>query len=149
MSSKDRGGSSVRPNVSITPISDSSVSIGDQEGSKTRVTTTGIEIIPLGAALTTGAGSQLKDDKRRLDKKEKRKREDKARAALAGGEAGRSRLLGVIERLGGGGDQGLEITPAAVGKERTVEPNVEISLDRLKNRCDKADKPKLKLTIKT
>jgi len=38
---------------------------------------------------------------RRLDKKEKRKREEKARAALAGGEAGRSRLLGVIERLGG------------------------------------------------
>ena len=117
LSSKDRGGSSVRPNVSITPISDSSVSIGDQEGSKTRVTTTGIEIIPLGAALTTGAGSQLKskvrdlkrslseDDKRRLDKKEKRKREEKARAALAGGEAGRSRLLGVIERLGGGGDR--------------------------------------------
>ena len=117
LSSKDRGGTSVRPNVSITPISDSSVSMGDQEGSKTRVTTTGIEIIPLGAALTTGAGSQLKskvrdlkrslseDDKRRLDKKEKRKREEKARAALAGGEAGRSRLLGVIERLGGGGDQ--------------------------------------------
>ena len=26
--------------------------------------------------------------------------------------------------------QGLEITPASVGKERTVEPNVEISLDR-------------------
>jgi len=163
LSSKDRGGSSVRPNVSITPISDSStMSIGDQEASsKTRVTTTGIEIIPLGAALTTGAGSQLKskvrdlkrslseDDKRRLDKKEKRRREEKARAALAGGESGRSRLLGVIERLGGGGDQGLEITPASVGKERTVEPNVEISLDRLKNRSDKADKPKLKLTIKT
>jgi len=50
---------------------------------------------------------------------------------------------------GGGGDQGLEITPASVGKERTVEPNVEISLDRLKNRSDKTDKPKLKLTIKT
>ena len=60
-SSKDRGGSSVRPNVSITPISDSSVTIGDSESSKNRgVTTTGIEIIPLGAALTTGAGSQLK-----------------------------------------------------------------------------------------
>merc|ERR1712200_85409 len=29
------------------------------------------------------------------------------------------------------------------------EPNVEISLDRLKNRCDKADKPKLKLTLTT
>ena len=60
-SSKDRGGSSVRPNVSITPISDSSVTIGDSESSKNRgVATTGIEIIPLGAALTTGAGSQLK-----------------------------------------------------------------------------------------
>ena len=60
-SSKDRGGSSVRPNVSITPISDSSVTIGDTESSKNRgVATTGIEIIPLGAALTTGAGSQLK-----------------------------------------------------------------------------------------
>ena len=69
--------------------------------------------------------------------------------------------------------QGLEITPASVGREKTVEPNVEISLDRfytftshvvgtsglwlcsyaennrLKNRSDKADKPKLKLTIKT
>merc|ERR1719209_1062484 len=163
LSSKERGGSSVRPNVSITPISDSSVTIGDQEGSKTRVTTTGIEIIPLGAALTTGAGSQLKskvrdlkrslseDDKRRLDKKEKRKREEKARAAHAAGsgEPGRSRLLGVIKRLGGGGEQGIEITPASVGKERAVEPNVEISLDRLKTRGEKGDKPKLKLTIKT
>jgi len=164
ISSKDRGGSSVRPNVSITPISDSSVTIGDTESSKNRgVATTGIEIIPLGAALTTGAGSQLKskvrdlkrslseDDKRRLDKKEKRKREEKARAAHAAGsgEPGRSRLLGVIERLGGGGEQGIEITPASVGKERAVEPNVEISLDRLKNRGEKGDKPKLKLTIKT
>ena len=26
--------------------------------------------------------------------------------------------------------QGIEITPASVGKERAVEPNVEISLDR-------------------
>ena len=26
--------------------------------------------------------------------------------------------------------QGIEITPASIGKERAVEPNVEISLDR-------------------
>ena len=138
----------MRPNVSITPILGEQ---GDHEGSRGRpASTTGIEIIPLGQAVTTSAGSQLKskssrdlkrslseDDKRRLDKKEKRKREEAVRGA--GGE-GRRGLLGVIERLGGGSEPG----------GRGGEPGVEISLDRLKTRPDKAaEKPKLKLTIKT
>jgi len=167
----------VRPNVSITPISDSS--LGDVEGSRSRsVTTTGIEIIPLGGqALTTGAGTQTKskvrdfkrslseDDKRRLEKKEKRKREEKQRQGqesrsqtgatvtkLAPGD--NSKLLGVIERLSyqSGDAVGLEIKPAGTrdkDRDRGPEPSVEITLDRLKPRTDKVEKPKLKLTIKT
>lgn len=137
----------MRPNVSITPISGEQ---GEPEGSRGRAaSTTGIEIIPLGQAVATSAGNQLKskvrdlkrslseDDKRRLDKKEKRKREEAARGPSGEGRRG---LLGVIERLGGGAEQG----------GRPGEPSVEISLDRLKTRPDKAaEKPKLKLTIKT
>ena len=224
-SSKDRGGSSVRPNVSITPISDSSVTIGDTESSKNRgVATTGIEIIPLGAALTTGAGSQLKSkvpfhlriifDRSRgclshrlvyqgawLEAQPVRGRQEAVgqegeeeeggegeggsccwircalsawhhwtrnneplkwkilfwnkhsilfrrawaqqvtgsdRAAWWGGWTGGRHIARYLKSLFFRKDelenipyvQGIEITPASVGKERAAEPNVEISLDR-------------------
>jgi mediator of RNA polymerase II transcription subunit 1 len=138
----------VRPNVSITPISDAA-SLGEEAGSSRggRGSSTGIEIIPLGQGGATGQG-QLKskvrdlkrslseDDKRRLDKKEKRKREEKAlrqgRESPGKGGEGKSKLLGVIERLSGqGGDCSLELKPGGPREGgRGVEPGVQITLDR-------------------
>jgi len=95
-SSKD--GRPIQPNVSITPIGDSNLS---DDASKRNVSTTGIEIIPLGGKpLTTAGGMTIspvklkakardlkrslsEDDKRRLQKKEKKRRDEKQRQSLS------------------------------------------------------------------
>ena len=198
-----KDGRPIQPNVSITPIGDSNIS---DDSSKRSVTTTGIEIIPLGGKpITTGGISSVKlkakardlkrslseDDKRRLQKKEKKRRDEKQRQSLSSSHRTencarpqsespshkadyhkikekdgssstkislndpKAKLAGVIERLAYQTGDAIEIKPASSLREKTVpEPNVEITLDRLKSRPDEKDedfalKPKLKLTIKT
>jgi len=202
MKSPSKEGKPIQPNVSITPICDKNVS---DESNRRNVSTTGIEIIPLGGKpITTGSMSiaevKLKakardlkrslseDDKRRLHKKEKRRREDKQRQSLSSPrtenslsdshkykaehqkqrgkedthgtklplKSPKTKLAGVIERLAfqTSDSAALEIKPSTNVKEKScIEPNVEITIDKLKTRPnDKTEdilKPKLKLTIKT
>eukprot|EP00090_Calanus_glacialis_P040316 TRINITY_DN7026_c0_g1_i1.p1 TRINITY_DN7026_c0_g1~~TRINITY_DN7026_c0_g1_i1.p1 ORF type:complete len:1050 (-),score=275.98 TRINITY_DN7026_c0_g1_i1:749-3898(-) len=69
----------------------------------------------------------------------------------------KAKLAGVIERLAyqTGDSVAIEIKPSSSLREKSgAEPNVEITLDRLKTKPDEKDedyalKPKLKLTIKT
>merc|ERR1711892_312552 len=69
----------------------------------------------------------------------------------------KAKLAGVIERLAyqTGDAVAIELKPASSLREKSgAEPNVEITLDRLKSKPDEKDddfalKPKLKLTIKT
>jgi len=199
-----KDGRPIQPNVSITPIGDSNDS---DDAGKRAVSTTGIEIIPLGGKpVTTGGGlaaapvklkakardlkrSLSEDDKRRLHKKEKKKREEKLRLSLSSHRPENSirpksespshssepmksekdgktvtkislsdpkaKLAGVIERLAfKTGDSAIELKPTHCFRDKTeVEPNMEITLDRLKFKPEEKDsltlKPKLKLTIKT
>jgi len=200
-----KDGRPIQPNVSITPICDSNV---NDDSGKRAVSTTGIEIIPLGGKpLTTGGGMAIsqgklkakardlkrslsEDDKRRLHKKEKKKREEKQRLSLSSHRPDNSvvrpksespshtsdhikiekdvktitkisltdpkaKLAGVIERLAyKTGDSAIELKPANSFREKLGEPNMEITLDRLKFKPEEKDdeftlKPKLKLTIKT
>lgn len=207
---KDSGGTKspkdgrpIQPNVSITPIGDSS---SNEDSGKRTTATTGIEIIPLGGKpITTMSSVKLKakardlkrslseDDKRRLQKKEKKRRDEKQRQSLSSSHRSenisrpqsespshkseylkmkekdgttftkisltdpKAKLAGVIERLAyqTGDSVAIEIKPASSLREKSVpEPNVEITLDRLKSKPDEKNedldkKPKLKLTIKT
>ena len=93
---KEGGPRSVQPNVSITPMA--SPASSQEAGGARSVTTSGIEIIPLGGKQVTSAGaasammkvkSSLKrsfseDDKRRLQpgKKDKKRRDEKGRQSL-------------------------------------------------------------------
>jgi len=68
----------------------------------------------------------------------------------------KAKLAGVIERLAyKTGDSAIELKPTNSLREKSgVEPNMEITLDRLKFKPEEKDveftlKPKLKLTIKT
>eukprot|EP00092_Neocalanus_flemingeri_P076564 GFUD01094984.1.p1 GENE.GFUD01094984.1~~GFUD01094984.1.p1 ORF type:complete len:1073 (+),score=247.31 GFUD01094984.1:71-3220(+) len=200
-----KDGRPIQPNVSITPIGDSNIS---DDQSKRSVSTTGIEIIPLGGKPITAGGMALssvklkakardlkrslsEDDKRRLQKKEKKRRDEKQRQSMSSSHrtenCGRpqsespshkadylkikdkegssitkisltdpkAKLAGVIERLAyqTGDSVAIEIKPASSVRDKSVpEPNVEITLDRLKTKPDEKEedfKPKLKLTIKT
>ena len=187
--SKEGGGRSVLPNVSITPIPISN-QCGTVEDSISRmIPTTGIEIIPLGHGKTIssspGASGVLKaksrdlkrsfseDDKRRVPKKEKKRRDEKIRQSLnqepgklyksdkyEGGSTSwtsaetesRANLAGVIERLSQknkDNQSSIEIKPASsVSSEKvSTAPNLEITLNQVKKE-DLSPKPKLKLNIK-
>jgi len=69
----------------------------------------------------------------------------------------KAKLAGIVERLAYQTENSvaIEIKPASSLREKSVpEPNVEITLDRLKSKPDEKEeeidkKPKLKLTIKT
>jgi len=183
--SKEGGGRSVMPNVSITPIPLSN----QYEDAVSRMTpTTGIEIIPLGHGKTVsssqGGSGMLKaksrdlkrsfseDDKRRLPKKEKKRRDEKIRQSLnqepgklyktdkydgsssswtASETESRQNLAGVIERLSQKNKDSLssiEIKPASsVSNEKvSTAPNLEITLNQVKKE-DHSPKPKLKLKL--
>jgi len=192
-----KDGKPIQPNVSITPIANSKL---NEDSSNRAVSTTGIEIIPLGGKpLNTGGvtmstvkckakardlkRSLSEDDKRRIHKKEKKRREDKQRNSLSSRRTENSKLKSEsssrksekrkekesasITKISlndpkpterhsyhSADTVGIEIKPATSFKDKpTLDPNVEISLDRVKLRPDEkmdvGGKPKLKLTIKT